>query len=1067
MNSTMEFTNTKPMRSKKRRLRRRRQIAYLAICGLSVAIFAIALATLIRPAAADDDPPPPEDPPAGDPPAGDPPAGDPPAGDPPAGDPPAGDAPAGAPPAGDPPAGAPPAGDPPGEKAPADAPASDPKNPPADEGDSGRPWREGYSGDGTTHEQLGQPHWTPVEYTPYRPTTNYSEEPPKLTSAMNPIFNFTHFIFDTVLYTNDSFPPGYITIKNGDTLQLGPKVQENDWRDLLAHYWLVFIWILLLMVLIIVVPFIAVCYCCFCCCKRCRQGCPPCTSKQDAQRRCCCGVCLLLLIIGLIFGIIIAFVTNKMLEDGFGETDKTMKRGGQDTCTYLKDVADHVHHLLVYNYEELETHVNDQLARAHDHIFLDLTDTSQSTSLSDLERVLDNMPEALILMKEIDKMQKDLVFFGSQLRDGVRGMKRDINFAVANLCQVQMCQKFLVSSNIEHIDTSPCLHFDWLPNTKQFIDGMQEIINMKYAAIPKKGLKQLSEVKEMVAKQMSFVVPTISRDLNKGKGVFREQATSVRNVVEAVLSDIHHKTLSSTKSFEDVYTKFGPDRSVVSLLVGLIILLILFILIWALLCGCFGRRRSGYGDECCSKSTGATCLLIAIILIFCVFSFICLVGLFYFVIGLVTYQGACAPLRDRENNAVFRQLDAAIDVNRYLPRHDDKDAPPMKMSSALKSCNDNETVFVMMRQHKIYDINDLSRVKVISSDPSAVRIFNDDLSKVKLIEKDDREKLKKLGQNQLGSYRGSTYSSRQCTKFTPMNLIALSEQLSSLSNDLEYPAYGWAKVSFWNEGLNAKTLHRNFVPKLTSLVEKMRATWKKIDEMILFNNLDFEDSITLLNKAVIDSEEFIQTRGKDYINVLGTGLTTTIQKQIDDYVKMVMREANENVGHCAPLGYIYQRGVDLICHRLVDPINGYWVGILLCAFLFLPILYVAHRLMCLYKKIYPYLATVGAGGVVEGGVPKKRRKAYERRHREQQDYYEDASPSASRATRSGGERGGGGGGGERGDGAPGSSSMRYNDMAPTHWDHEPPRYHNPPAAPPSSEYERPPPYYYPGASEQD
>jgi len=43
---------------------------------------------------------------------------------------------------------------------------------------------------------------------------------------------------------------------------------------------------------------------------------------------------------------------------------------------------------------------------------------------------------------------------------GVRGIKRDVNFAVANLCQLQMCQKFLISSNIEHIDSSQCLHFD-------------------------------------------------------------------------------------------------------------------------------------------------------------------------------------------------------------------------------------------------------------------------------------------------------------------------------------------------------------------------------------------------------------------------------------------------------------------------------------------------------------------------------------------------------------------------------------------------------------------------------
>ncbi|XP_016973361.1 prominin-like protein isoform X3 [Drosophila rhopaloa] len=926
-------------------------------------------------------------------------------------------------------------------------------------------WRKGYVGHGTTHEQMGQPHWPPVEYTVYKPTTNYTKEPPPPTSAMNSIFNFTHFLYDKVLYSDDPIPEGYIVVKNSDTLALGPKVEENDWRDLLAHYWMVLIWVFILVVLIIIIPFIAVCYCCFCCCRRCRQGCPPCTSKQDAQRRFCCGICLLILIIGLIFGIIIAFVTNKMIDSGFSETSETMKRGSEDTCTYLKDVADHVYHLMMYNYEEMETHVLDQLTHAHRHIFLDLSDTSESSSLAEMERVLENMPEALELMKQVEKMEKDLRFYGSQLRDGVRGIKRDVNFAVANLCQLQMCQKFLISSNIEHIDTSQCLHFDTLPNTTAYVEGMEDIIAKKYYIIPQRGLLRLKAVSDKVQSQLSFVLPPMMRDLTKGKTVFREQATNVRNIVEGVLANIHTKTLHSTKSFEDVYDRFGHDRNIISLIVCLLILLVLFILIFALLCGCFGRRRTGYGDECCSKSTGATCLLLAILLIFCVFSFIALVGLFYFMLGMVTYQGACAPLRDQENNTLFRQLDASIDLKHYLPSNgDSKDvSQPLKMSNTIQACHENQTIFEMMRMNNIYDINDLARIKVMTvDDTDSVKVFDEDLSGVILLTPEERGDLTTAQANSLATYHSSLYMPSLCTQFTPMNLNALSEQLYKLSNDLEYPAYGWAKVSFWNEGLNTKAFHRNFVPKLTSIVEKMRANLQKIDELISYENHDFTTTIKILTATANRSEQFIQTRGKDYINTLSSNLTQTIDQIIDDYIDMIIREANENVGHCAPLSYIYYRGVDLICHRLVDPINGFWVGILLCALLFLPILFVAHRLMCLYKKIYPYLATVGAGGVVEGGVPKKRRKAYERR-REQQDYYEDASPSVSRGNRSGADRGGGGGG----DGAPGSSNMRYNDMAPTHWDHEPPRYHNPPAAPPSSEYERPPPYYYPGASEQD
>jgi len=55
---------------------------------------------------------------------------------------------------------------------------------------------------------------------------------------------------------------------------------------------------------------------------------------------------------------------------------------------------------------------------AHRHIFLDLSDTSESNSLAEMERVLENMPEALDLMRQVDKMEKDLRFYGSQLRDG-------------------------------------------------------------------------------------------------------------------------------------------------------------------------------------------------------------------------------------------------------------------------------------------------------------------------------------------------------------------------------------------------------------------------------------------------------------------------------------------------------------------------------------------------------------------------------------------------------------------------------------------------------------------------
>jgi len=103
---------------------------------------------------------------------------------------------------------------------------------------------------------------------------------------------------------------------------------------------------------------------------------------------------------------------------------------------------------------------------------------------------------------------------------------------------------------------------------------MEDIIERKTFVIPQRGLARLKKVSDKVKTQMSFVVPPMMRDLTKGRTVFREHATNVRNIVEGVLSDIHIKTLHSTKSFEDVYERFGHDRNVVSLIVCLLILLV-------------------------------------------------------------------------------------------------------------------------------------------------------------------------------------------------------------------------------------------------------------------------------------------------------------------------------------------------------------------------------------------------------------------------------------------------------------------------------------------------------------
>lgn len=51
--------------------------------------------------------------------------------------------------------------------------------------------------------------------------------------------------------------PGYISITNNPTIvDLGPKAKENDWNDLLRHYWLLLVVVCICALIIVLMPII-------------------------------------------------------------------------------------------------------------------------------------------------------------------------------------------------------------------------------------------------------------------------------------------------------------------------------------------------------------------------------------------------------------------------------------------------------------------------------------------------------------------------------------------------------------------------------------------------------------------------------------------------------------------------------------------------------------------------------------------------------------------------------------------------------------------------------------------
>ncbi|XP_023032976.1 prominin-like protein isoform X2 [Drosophila willistoni] len=586
------------------------------------------------------------------------------------------------------------------------------------------------------------------------------------------------------------------------------------------------------------------------------------------------------------------------------------------------------------------------------------------------------MPQALALMRQVDFLEKEMRFYGSQLRDALRGLKRDINYGTHSLCGLNKCYDLLSSNSVEFLDTSKCLHVDIIPNTTVFVEAMEAIIELRAATIPKEGIVRLQAISEKIKKYLFQITPKLKRNIEIGKETFTDQSTIIRNLIDAVTSDVYLNTLHSSHSFDDVYRLFGTQRTIVSIIILLLILLIICVLIAGLICGCCGAKTGSSG---CSRTTGGLLLLVGIMLIFCVFSFIMLVGLFYFVIGTITYEGACAPLRDQNKNALFRQFDSTIDLNRYMAKKskfrsgadenaDEVEVPPMRLSNTIDACSANQSIFDMLRQNNLYNVKELTKIHLMPEDKEMNPLIKFDVH-ILIFTEEEKAVLNLSRQGEMADYHSKPYVSNLCTKFTPVSLSSLGADFAAMGNEIygQYLAQG--TYSYRNDQVNAKAYANTFVGPLTNIIEKIKEKLAKIDQLILYENRPFGASIEHLVDSVLRSEQFIKDRGKDFINDLAKNLTDSIAKHIAYHIDMVIRESNENVGRCAPLAYVYYTGVDVICHRLVDPLNGFWFGILLCTILFLPILFVAHRLMCLYRIIYPPGPAAIAVVVLERGCP--------------------------------------------------------------------------------------------------
>ncbi|XP_034661728.1 prominin-like protein isoform X1 [Drosophila subobscura] len=814
-------------------------------------------------------------------------------------------------------------------------------------------WRKGYSGDGTTHEQMGALHFAEVEYSKYEPSTNYSQRENITKMWVDVVFKVSRTFFDKVFPLDPTIPRGYITDLAKDNMRLGPKVIRDDWADWLNAFWLMWIWILFLVALIVLSPFAGVMYFCFCC-HRCKLGCPACHSGENKRKTLLWSTCLILFLPLIAGSMGLAFLSNGMLERGLANSKRTLEMGSVDTCNFLKDVSDHVHHLFVNNFEELETHLVSTIKDAPKHMFKDMNDVAEGNAVAELTRILANLPNTHTQgIGWITKLMGSISKTYNKLRIALRGLKRDVNHAAVVLCGNYDCLKFLQTSDIEFTDTSRCLHMDELPNTHWMYWDIEYLGQQTNRRL--KWLPRLRNISKKIMDEMERVSPPIIRDIRKARILFAKESRRIQEIIDVVISDIHLGTIRASRAFEDLYDKFNETRYFVVLYIAAAVIGILCLLVTALIVGCLARRPTGASNEYFTTRIASYLLILSIILIFCALSVMLIVVLFNFVIGGVAYKGACAPLREEQGSALLKQLDSAIDLRTIFSLRNvgipaaNVSAPPIRVSNVIKACEGDDYLFKFLHDNRIFDIDDFLRLKLITK---AERSFdkNLDLSKDFILTEDDKRWLSIMDPLDSGTYHGSQFTGQICNGLQSLNLDSLGKGLSDLSKSLEWRYYDAAVVAFENAHVTLKAIKTAYYPTLHKEFRDMHRATRWVDQRILYQNYNFRDSFKVLREKIGEMENFVRTKGTAYISTLGLNLSSVIEEHMNGYLSMIVREAHIKIGRCKPLTYIYERGLDLVCKRMVDPINGYWIGVLVSAILLIPVACIAHRLQCVFKQ---------------------------------------------------------------------------------------------------------------------
>lgn len=131
------------------------------------------------------------------------------------------------------------------------------------------------------------------------------------------------------------------------------------------------------------------------------------------------------------------------------------------------------------------------------------------------------------------------------------------------------------------------------------------------------------------------------------------------------------------------------------------------------------------------------------------------------------------------------------------------------------------------------------------------------------------------------------------------------------------------KASLLTQALHLETYQEKLVVPMTNSAREMIQLASSLETTLKFNENSFEEAMNKIVGEIKYAEDFINHNGTEFVQTVATELLGGFNSEISNYLALIVRTIENEVGICRPLSNVYNSMIVASCNRVVNP----WVSV--------------------------------------------------------------------------------------------------------------------------------------------